>query len=93
MNTKYGISILAEDCKKALKSVLQQISMLNNGDWQDVKDDVRLLEGLLEEKEITDKDIDDNGEEILKEEYNKTHSKCCDAEIKMGRCSECLEGV
>lgn len=26
-------------------------------------------------------------------EYNANHSKCCDALIEMGRCSECLEGV
>lgn len=48
------------------------------------------------------KDFEENiirkGENAIKEndemiEYNKTHSKCCDAEIKMGRCSECLEGV
>lgn len=27
------------------------------------------------------------------EEYDKTHSICCDAQIVMGRCGECQEGV
>jgi hypothetical protein len=91
MNTKYGISILAEDCQEALRRILE---MVKSGVGDNIKalEDIKLLEGLLDEKEITAKDIADEEARLLAE-YNATHSKCCDYPIVMGRCSKCLEGV